>query len=201
MFFRSEFANWTIDIDYATDTFSLCWCSCNKFAEPKKETPKVKKPEWEVKDRTYLLRGNKTPLTLTIPGKHTRKHSLLWFDPKTQNLCIFLQALHDRAIIFFRSTLDQQLPLYSRKWMYSRFFQLWDNMKTCTCTNILKLLIEKKTKIKTFFNLNMSENTTTQNLQTTTILTTQITPPHNDVIPFHLENANPVLMIMVIMWK
>ena len=52
--------------------------------EPKKETPKVVKPEWEVKDRTYLLRGNKTPLTLTIPGKHTRKHALLWFDPKTQ---------------------------------------------------------------------------------------------------------------------
>ena len=53
-------------------------------AEPKKETPKVVKPEWEVKDRTYLLKGNKTPLTLTIPGKHTRKHALLWFDPKTQ---------------------------------------------------------------------------------------------------------------------
>ena len=32
-------------------------------AEPKKETPKVVKPEWEVKDRTYLLKGNKTPLS------------------------------------------------------------------------------------------------------------------------------------------
>jgi hypothetical protein len=53
-------------------------------AEPKKETPKVVKPDWEIKDRTYLLKGNKTPLTLTIPGKHTRKHALLWFDPKTQ---------------------------------------------------------------------------------------------------------------------
>ena len=53
-------------------------------AEPKKEAPKVVKPEWEVKDRTYLLKGNKTPFTLTIPGKHTRKHALLWFDPKTQ---------------------------------------------------------------------------------------------------------------------
>tara|TARA_R100000353_G_scaffold29907_1_gene24676 strand:+ start:56 stop:880 length:825 start_codon:yes stop_codon:yes gene_type:complete len=53
-------------------------------AEPKKETPKVVKPEWEVKDRLYLLKGRRTPLTLTIPGKHTRKHALLWFDPKTQ---------------------------------------------------------------------------------------------------------------------
>ena len=53
-------------------------------AEPKKETPKVVKPEWEIKDRVYYLKGNKSPLTLTLPGKHTRKHSLLWFDPKTQ---------------------------------------------------------------------------------------------------------------------
>jgi len=44
---------------------------------------KPKKPEWEIKDRTYYLRGNKSPLTLTIPGKHTRKHALLYFDEKT----------------------------------------------------------------------------------------------------------------------
>jgi len=41
------------------------------------------KPEWEIKDRVYYLKGNKNPLTLTIPGKHTRKHSLLYFDEKT----------------------------------------------------------------------------------------------------------------------
>ena len=48
-------------------------------AAPKKPT----KPEWEIKDRVYYLKGNKNPLTLTIPGKHTRKHSLLYFDSKT----------------------------------------------------------------------------------------------------------------------
>ena len=41
------------------------------------------KPSWEIKDRTYYLKGNKSPLTLTIPGKHTRKHALLYFDEKT----------------------------------------------------------------------------------------------------------------------
>ena len=41
------------------------------------------KPEWEITDRVYYLKGNKNPLTLTIPGKHTRKHSLLYFDSKT----------------------------------------------------------------------------------------------------------------------
>ena len=41
------------------------------------------KPNWEIKDRVYYLKGNKSPLTLTIPGKHTKKHSLLYFDSKT----------------------------------------------------------------------------------------------------------------------
>ena len=41
------------------------------------------KPSWEIRDRIYYLKGNKSPLTLTIPGKHTRKHALLYFDEKT----------------------------------------------------------------------------------------------------------------------
>ena len=50
-----------------------------KVATPVKPT----KPEWEIKDRVYYLKGNKNPLTLTIPGKHTRKHALLYFDEET----------------------------------------------------------------------------------------------------------------------
>jgi|TARA_R100001594_G_scaffold1168_3_gene4883 hypothetical protein len=42
----------------------------------------VNKIDWEIKDRTYLLTGNKEPLTFTIPSKHTRRHPLLWFDTK-----------------------------------------------------------------------------------------------------------------------
>jgi hypothetical protein len=41
---------------------------------------KPTKPEWEIKDRIYYLKGSKTPLTYTIPGKHTKKHALLYFD-------------------------------------------------------------------------------------------------------------------------
>ena len=48
-----------------------------------KTPPKPAKDAWEIKDRVYYLKGNKNPLTLTIPGKHTRKHSLLYFDEKT----------------------------------------------------------------------------------------------------------------------
>ncbi len=51
---------------------------------PKKEKPQIKKPEWEIKNRVYYLKGRKSPLTLTIPGKHTRKHALLWFDSSKQ---------------------------------------------------------------------------------------------------------------------
>ena len=49
---------------------------------PKKEV-KPTKPSWEIKDRIYYLKGNKTPLTLTIPSRHTKKHSLLYFDKES----------------------------------------------------------------------------------------------------------------------
>ena len=43
------------------------------------EVKKPQAPKWEIKDRVYYLKG-KSPLTLTIPGKHSKKHALLWFD-------------------------------------------------------------------------------------------------------------------------
>ena len=52
-----------------------------KKVTPVKEKLEPAKPEWEIKDRIYYLTGRHTPLTLTIPGKHTRKHALLYFDP------------------------------------------------------------------------------------------------------------------------
>ena len=50
-----------------------------KVNPPKKEV----KPSWEIKDRRYYLNDNKEPLTFTIPSKHTRKHSLLYFDAES----------------------------------------------------------------------------------------------------------------------
>jgi len=43
-----------------------------------KETPEVK---WEYKNRTYYLKGKK-PLTYTLPSRHSKRYSLVWFDPK-----------------------------------------------------------------------------------------------------------------------
>lgn len=47
-----------------------------------KAATKVKpaKPSWEIKDRTYILTSNRSPITFTIPSKHTSKHALLYFD-------------------------------------------------------------------------------------------------------------------------
>jgi hypothetical protein len=39
---------------------------------------------WEVKDRHYYLVG-KSPLTYTIPSRHSAKRSLLWFDTESNS--------------------------------------------------------------------------------------------------------------------
>ena len=43
----------------------------------------IKKPTWEIKDRTYLLKGNFSPLTYTLQSRHSRRYPLLYFDPVT----------------------------------------------------------------------------------------------------------------------
>ena len=40
----------------------------------------IKKPEWEIKDRVYLLANNYTPITFTLQSKHTLRYPLLWFN-------------------------------------------------------------------------------------------------------------------------
>lgn len=36
--------------------------------------------KWEIKDRHYILSGIKQPLVFTVPGRHSRKRPLLWWD-------------------------------------------------------------------------------------------------------------------------
>jgi hypothetical protein len=50
-----------------------------KTPAPKQE---VKKDTWEYKDKNYFLKGNRHPLTHTIPSRHSRKYPLVWFDPE-----------------------------------------------------------------------------------------------------------------------
>jgi len=46
--------------------------------EPK--APASVKPSWEVRDRTYILKGHSTPLTYNLMSKHSQRFPLLWFD-------------------------------------------------------------------------------------------------------------------------
>lgn len=39
-----------------------------------------KEKKWELKDRNYFLTNNLSPLTYTLPSKHTRRFPLLYFD-------------------------------------------------------------------------------------------------------------------------
>ena len=36
--------------------------------------------DWVIKDRVYVLKGNKNPLTRTIPAKHTSRYPMTYFD-------------------------------------------------------------------------------------------------------------------------
>jgi hypothetical protein len=47
---------------------------------PKKVEVKETKPKWEIKDRTYIIAEYHSPLTFTLPSRHTERYPLLWFD-------------------------------------------------------------------------------------------------------------------------
>ncbi len=47
---------------------------------PPKKEKLIPNDNWEVKDRTYILTGPYSPLTYKIPSRHTKRHSLLWYD-------------------------------------------------------------------------------------------------------------------------
>ena len=46
----------------------------------KVNTPIQKKDEWVIKDRTYVLKGNKAPITFTLASKHHSRNPLMWWD-------------------------------------------------------------------------------------------------------------------------
>lgn len=57
--------------------------SLEEITQPTAPTQQVEveeKDEWEFKDRTYMLSGGRSPLTETLPSKHSERHPLLYFD-------------------------------------------------------------------------------------------------------------------------
>ena len=47
------------------------------------KTKQIATPQWEIKDRTYILKGDESPLTFTLGSRHNRRYPLLWFDPES----------------------------------------------------------------------------------------------------------------------
>ena len=65
------------------DTFVADEQSVEIEQQKVKQKPVNTAPKWEIKDRTYLLIGSHTPLTYTLPSRHTSRFPLLWFDKES----------------------------------------------------------------------------------------------------------------------
>lgn len=46
----------------------------------KTKQPEVSVDSWAIKDRTYILKGNKSPITFTLASRHHSRNPLMWFD-------------------------------------------------------------------------------------------------------------------------
>jgi hypothetical protein len=59
----------------------------NKEETVTNKTVKVKdsKPKWEIKDRTYVISDNNSPITYTLQSRHSARYPLIWFDEDTHN--------------------------------------------------------------------------------------------------------------------
>jgi hypothetical protein len=69
----------------ATDSVSAPVMDTVETAAPPKqkitvEEPIAPKDAWDLKDRTYVLRGNKSPITFTLASRHHARNPLMWFD-------------------------------------------------------------------------------------------------------------------------
>ena len=49
----------------------------------KENTTNLLEQGWEIKDRNYVLKGSKEPLTFTLKSRHTEKYPLTYFDEIT----------------------------------------------------------------------------------------------------------------------
>lgn len=54
-----------------------------KKAPAKNAAANKKESNWEIKDRTYFLKGDLTPIRYSIPSRHNNRYPLLWFDEET----------------------------------------------------------------------------------------------------------------------
>ena len=72
-----------------------------------KETPKPKKNKWEIKDRTYYLKGNKRPLSYSIKAS-----GLYYFDKEKGYEREIKYTRNQRTVFVDEMKGDQRLAAY-----------------------------------------------------------------------------------------
>ena len=75
------------------------------------KAPSIEKG-WEIKNRTYVLTGNRSPISWTIQTKHTARKPLLYFDEtNAMAMPTFAYSIIYLAALFAAMLIDHFLSL------------------------------------------------------------------------------------------
>jgi AMMECR1 domain-containing protein len=66
-----------------SNEFDIDTITTEETIVPKETKPKALKDTWVIKDRTYIIADNYSPLTYTLQSRHSLRYPLLWFNKET----------------------------------------------------------------------------------------------------------------------
>jgi hypothetical protein len=66
-----------------SNEFDMDTITTEETIVPKETKPKALKDAWVIKDRTYIIADNYSPLTYTLQSRHSLRYPLLWFNKET----------------------------------------------------------------------------------------------------------------------
>jgi hypothetical protein len=66
-----------------SNEFDMDTITAEETIVPKETKPKTLKDTWVIKDRTYIIADNYSPLTYTLQSRHSLRYPLLWFNKET----------------------------------------------------------------------------------------------------------------------
>jgi AMMECR1 domain-containing protein len=66
-----------------SNEFDIDTITAEETIVPKETKPKALKDTWVIKDRTYIIADNYSPLTYTLQSRHSLRYPLLWFNKET----------------------------------------------------------------------------------------------------------------------
>lgn len=66
-----------------SNEFNMDTITAEETIVPKETKPKALKDTWVIKDRTYIIADNYSPLTYTLQSRHSLRYPLLWFNKET----------------------------------------------------------------------------------------------------------------------